>query len=136
MSAIEVEVKEGLKIEAKAPTASNAVVTDAPKEMGGGGLDMSPTDLFAVSLINCMLTMMGLAAKKVGADITGAKGEVTKTMVMQPVMRISAFKIHISVPTTVDEGTRAKLEEAATHCPVHQTLSPECKQDITFSWGQ
>ena len=135
MSAIKVSVVEGLKMEALAPTAANQVVVDAPKELGGGGADMSPTDLLAVSLVSCMIVMMGLKARQLGANMAGTTGEVSKTMAMEPVMHISSFHVKIRCPNVGDPAHQAELQKAAEQCPVHHTLSPECKQDIAFEWG-
>ena len=52
---------------------SGALVrTCPPKDLGGSGKNFSPTDLLAASLASCMLTLMGMTAKKMGFDLHGA----------------------------------------------------------------
>lgn len=135
MSAIEITLGEGVQLEARAPLATNSVRTDVSKGMGGAGADMSCTDLLAVSLGGCMLTMMGLTAGKLKLDIRGAKAEVTKTMVLQPALKFTGFHITITVPHTFDGATQAKLEDAARHCPVHTAIREDVKQEVKFQWG-
>ncbi len=135
MSAIEITLGEGVQLEARAPLATNSVRTDVSKGMGGSGDDMSPTDLLAVSLGGCMLTMMGLTAGKLKLDIRGAKAAVSKTMVLQPELKFTGFHITITVPHTFDAGVQAQLEDAARHCPVHTAIRSEIKQDVKFQWG-
>ena len=135
MSAIEITLIEGVQLEAKAPLATNPIRTDLSKGMGGKGDDMSCTDLLAVSLGGCMLTMMGLLARKLNVDLKGAKAEVTKTMVLQPELKFTGFHVTISVPQALDAGVQAQLEDAARHCPVHTAIRDDIKQDVTFQWG-
>jgi putative redox protein len=135
MSAIEITLGEGVQLTAKAPLATNLVNADVSKGMGGAGADMSCTDLFAVSLGGCMLTMMGLTARKLKLDLRGAKAEVTKTMVLQPELKFTGFHIVIKVPHSFDAETVAKLEDAARHCPVHTAVHPDIKQEVKFEWG-
>jgi len=54
--------------------------TDAPVDNQGRGETFSPTDLAATALATCMLTIMGMAARRLGLDLKGARFEVTKEM--------------------------------------------------------
>lgn len=45
------------------------IQTDAPKDNQGKGEAFSPTDLVAVSVGSCMLTMMGLMARRLGVEL-------------------------------------------------------------------
>ena len=135
MSAIEITLIEGAQLEAKAPLATNSIHTDVSKGMGGSGADMSCTDLLAVSLGGCMLTMMGLLARKLKLDIRGAKAEVTKKMVLQPEFKFTGFHIIITVPQAFEPEVQAQFEDAARHCPVHTAIRRDIEQDVKFQWG-
>lgn len=115
---------------------SGAVIqTDIPKDIGGDGKLFSPTDLFAASLGTCMLSLMGLAAKKVGFDLKGATAEIEKIMSTSPPRKIAKIVVRIRCPKAADAEIQAKLEQAALHCPVHLSLHPDIQEEIDFVWG-
>ena len=112
-----------------------AIVTDAPKDIGGQGASFSPTDLFAVSLASCMLTIMAMTGKKMGFDLEGATAEVEKQMVSAPTRRIGKLIVRIRVPSLPSPQIREKLEAVAFQCPVHASIHPDVVQEIDFVWG-
>ena len=111
------------------------ILTDAPKDNEGKGMAFSPTDLLAVSVASCMITIMGIAAKKVGFDFSEATAEVEKEMVSAPKRRVGKLIIRIRCPHLPSPQIREKLEQAAIQCPVHASLHPDIKQEIDFVWG-
>ena len=111
------------------------ILTDAPKDNEGKGMAFSPTDLLAVSVASCMITIMGIAAKKVGFDFSDATAEVEKEMVSAPKRRVGKLIIRIRCPHLPSPQIREKLEQAAIQCPVHASLHPDIKQEIDFVWG-
>lgn len=114
---------------------SGAVITtDAPKDNHGKGESFSPTDLVATALGSCMLTIMGIAARKMQIDITGTKVNVTKKMVTTPIRRIGKLTTTIAVPIALSDEQKEQLEKAALTCPVHQSLHPDIGLPITFQW--
>jgi putative redox protein len=64
---------------AHAPSGAT-VATDAPRDNHGRGESFSPTDLLATALGSCMLTVMGIAARRDGHAIEGARVVVEKHM--------------------------------------------------------
>ena len=54
------------------------IITDAPVDNQGKGEAFSPSDLLATSLGNCMLTIVGIAARTHGFNIDGTTAEITK----------------------------------------------------------
>lgn len=66
--------------------------TDAPKDNMGKGEAFSPTDLVGTAMGTCMLTIMGIVAKNLGIDITGAKAHVTKEMATEGIRRIKKLE--------------------------------------------
>ena len=114
--------------------SGSELITDAPKDNEGKGENFSPTDLVAVALASCMLTLMGIAARKLGIDFQ-ATAETEKEMALRPFRRIGKLTVRIRCPLALNPEERAKLEQAALTCPVHASLHPEIKQEIDFIWG-
>lgn len=112
------------------------IITDAPKDNRGKGEMFSPTDLLAASLGSCVLTLMGIAADRLKANLTGLRLTIEKEMAQLPSRRIGRLMVHIYCPQTFDADTTQKLETAGSHCPVHQSLHPEMKQEFFFHWGE
>src|SRR5436309_13566194 len=78
---------------------SGAVLeTDAPKDNEGRGESFSPTDLVATALGSCMLTVMGIVARRHGWPLEGARAKVEKHMVSEPVRRIGKLPVRIDMP--------------------------------------
>ncbi|MCC8190010.1 MAG: OsmC family protein, partial [Planctomycetes bacterium] len=111
------------------------LITDAPVDNNGQGRSFSPTDLCAMSLGACALTIMGIFAQNHWLDIDGTTFAVTKTMSADAPRRIAKVEVVFSFP---DKGYTDKdkksLERAALTCPVHHSLGPDVEQVITFSW--
>jgi putative redox protein len=108
--------------------------TDAPKDNEGKGENFSPTDLLPAALATCMLTLMGIFARKVGIDLKGATIDVEKEMALAP-RRIGRILVRFRSPLSLSPEIRLKLEQAALSCPVHHSLHPDIVQDIDFIWG-
>lgn len=135
MVEISIVYEGALRCAATHGPSGNVLHTDAPKDNHGKGESFSPTDLVATALGACMLTVMGIAARTLQVDITGAQVSVHKQMAASPVRRIGALTVTIRVPTSVSEAHRAQLEKAAYTCPVHQSLHPDVAMPITFEWA-
>jgi putative redox protein len=75
---------------------------------------------------------MGLTARALDIDITGATARIEKEMANAP-RRIAKISVHVHVPTAVEDGHRSKLQAAAHACPVHNILNVEAP--ISFSWA-
>jgi putative redox protein len=108
--------------------------TDAPKDNEGLGRYFSPTDLVATALATCILTTMGIVARRHGIVMKGAQARVEKHMTQAP-RRIGRLPVVITVPGTFTAEQRRLLEAAAHGCPVHKSLHPDVDATITFAWG-
>lgn len=107
---------------------------DAPKDNHGKGEAYSPTDLTAMSLGGCMLTVMGIYAKKWKLNIGESVAEVEKVMASEP-RRIGEIKVNIYVDNPVlTEKHQAGLEHVAINCPVAKSLHPDIKQTVHFRY--
>ena len=108
------------------------VITDAPIDNNGKGEAFSPTDMMATSLAQCMLTIMGIEANKLGIDIVGTKTLVTKKMNLSP-RKVALIEVIYTIPKSAIKY-KSELEQAALSCPVALSLHPDVKQKITFNY--
>jgi putative redox protein len=132
---IQVEYQGDLHCKATHGPSGAELSTDAPKDNQGRGESFSPTDLVATALGTCMLTIMGIAARTLNIDITGATATVGKEMTVTPPRRIQRLAVRIHVPQAPSPVDREKLERAAHTCPVHKSLHPAVEIPIEFTWG-
>jgi putative redox protein len=111
----------------------NIIQTDAPLDNHGKGEAFSPTDLLATSLANCMLTVMGLAARTHSINMDGTIAEVTKVMYSEP-RRVGEIHVKVAFPKTQNYTDKEKtiLEKTAITCPVSYSLHPDIKQVLDF----
>lgn len=119
--------------------SQTTLLTDAPVDNHGKGESFSPTDLVAAALGTCMMTIMGILAERHKLDIVGTKVEVIKEMIQEPIRRIGKLQVTISVPAEKAErlstADRQRLEAAAMHCPVHQSLHPDVQLPVSFRYS-
>lgn len=113
-----------------------ALNTDAPVDNQGKGESFSPTDLVATALGSCMLTVMGIVARRHGYPLEGTKVTVVKEMVQEPVRRIGALTVvfHVKNGASLSERDRKVLEQTAYTCPVHKSLHPDVRISVVFHW--
>lgn len=110
--------------------------TDAPVDNGGKGEQFSPTDLLATALGTCLVTIMGIVAKRLAIDVSGCRVHVVKEMTADPVRRVGALDVVVTVPggQAISVSDRARLEHAANTCPVKQSLHPDTALSIRFEY--
>jgi putative redox protein len=135
MSKMVIEYNEGCSTTIKSLETKAVVYTDVPQAYGGKGQEFSPTDLFAASLGSCVLSMMGIQAKKLGFSFEGVKAMVTKNQGVIP-GGIGEILVHIYCPRVPEAALKEKLEKAANHCPIHHSIDSKIQQEIVFHWGQ
>lgn len=109
--------------------SGNTIITDAPVDNQGKGEAFSPTDLASVSLANCMMTIVAIAADTRGLEIASMEAEVKKEMASNP-RRISAIRILLKISGQYTDKEKSILHHAALTCPVALSLHPEVEQDI------
>ena len=127
--------KGNLRTEARHIRSGNTIITDAPIDNKGKGEAFSPTDLVAIALASCMLTIMGIKANEININIDGASAEVKKIMAAGP-RRIAQVIIDINIPIPADEKTKNILEKAALTCPVDRSISESMIRYVKFIWGK
>ena len=135
MVQIQLEYRGELRCSALHAPSQATLATDAPVDNEGRGESFSPTDLVATALGACMLTLMGIVARRKGWSLEGATATVDKGMVADPVRRIGSLEVLIRVPGGLPPQARAVLEKAALTCPVKRSLHPDCNLPVRFEWG-
>ena len=133
MSTSKITYKNNLRTEAQHIASGQKIITDAPLDNNGKGEAFSPTDLVATALASCMITIMAIAAEKNGINISETSASVKKIMGTNP-RTISDIVIEIKMSKDLALKDRKRLEKAALACPVHKSLHPDMKKEITFSY--
>jgi putative redox protein len=109
------------------------LITDAPVDNEGRGETFSPTDLLAASLASCMLTVIGIAARKHGFSIDGTSVHTTKIMASDP-RRVSELIVEFSFPkNNYSEKEKLLIKRTAEACPVAKSLHPDLKVIISYN---
>ena len=109
-------------------------ITDAPPDNKGRGEAFSPTDLLATSLGTCAVTIMGIAAREHGFDLTGTRIEITKVMESNP-RRVGEVIVEFNFPNKdYSEKEKSIIRKAAYSCPVYQSLHPDLKKTYVFNF--
>ena len=134
MVALEMEYLGDLHCKAVHGPSGTTLDTDAPKDNQGRGEAFSPTDLVATALGTCILTTMGILARTLGLDISGATASVIKDMATVPTRRLGRLAVTLKMPAGISAEDRVKLERAAHTCPVHKSMHPDVAMPIAFIW--
>jgi putative redox protein len=122
-----------LKVEVTHGPSGVTIRTAAPVDNQGDGSSFSPTDLAAAALGACMLTLMGIVARRDGIDLRAATFRLEKHMADGP-RRIGALPVVIRMPAGLAPEQRKKLERAALTCPVHHSLLEEIDKPVEFAY--
>lgn len=131
---MELEYEGELRTRATHPSGAT-FVTDAPLDNEGRAESFSPTDLLATALGTCMMTIMGIVARRHKWPIEGTRVTVSKEMVTEPERRVGQLTLTFWMPAGVPESARVVLERAAHTCPVATSLGEGVVIDATFDWA-
>ena len=99
--------------EAKHSLSGSVIHTDAPKDHDGEGKDFAPTDLLASSLGTCVLTIMGIEAKRRGWELGEIKIDVYKIMTSEGPGKIKTLILEIFMPLELDSSKYKFLQSVA-----------------------
>lgn len=124
-----------LRCEAEHVPSGVTLTTDAPEDNHGEGRSFSPTDLVATALGTCIATILGIQAEKHDFDLDGVEISVEKEMASSP-RRIDALRTDVKMPVALAPRTRERLERAARHCPVDESIHPDIDAPIAFHWPE
>ena len=131
MVRIESVYDDNLRCSATHIPSGQTLVTDAPVDNMGKGQSFSPTDLLATSMLNCMITIIAIAADSRELDVSGMSGSVDKHMTSGP-RKVSKLEVGISLPTELRSEDRAWLIKRGLACPVHKSVSEEMEVEVKF----
>lgn len=133
MKTSEIIYKGDLRTTAIHLKSGQQIVTDAPVDNNGKGEAFSPTDLMSTSLGSCMLTVMGIVAKRHNINIDGTRVEILKVMAENP-RRVSEIHVDMYFTNSFSEKDKTLLENTALACPVAKSLHPDINQKIRFHY--
>ncbi|MEK6615540.1 MAG: OsmC family protein [Bacteroidota bacterium] len=134
MHTSEIVYKGELRTSAVHIKSGQQIITDAPIDNNGKGEAFSPTDLLATSLGACLLTVMGIVAKRHTINMDGTKAKILKVMADTP-RRISELHLDIFFPANnYSQKEKDILEHTALTCPVAKSLHPDIKQKTHFHY--
>jgi putative redox protein len=133
---IDVVYRGELRCQAVHRPSGTELVSDAPLDNQGRAESFSPTDLVATALGTCMLTIMGMRARRFGWNIEGTQVHVHKAMSTEGPRRIARLRTRLSVSNSaaLDAEARRLLEDAANTCPVRLSIHPDIDVPIEFEW--
>lgn len=134
MVEIQVQYNGDLRCTATHGPSGSTLSTDAPTDNLGKGELFSPTDLVATALATCVVTTMGIVAKRKNFDFSRASARVEKHMVADPVRRIGELKLFLRIPGNWTEDQKKMLTHTANACPVKNSLHPDTKVTIELAW--
>jgi len=130
----ELTYPEPLRTRAVHKGNGQVLLTDAPTDNGGLGESFSPTDLVAVGLASCIMTILGLRAASRDLRILEMTADTEKKMSPNP-RRVGRVAVGLTVQ--LEGGTeedRTWLREEALACPVALSLHPDLRQDIRIDF--
>jgi putative redox protein len=122
-----------LRCTARHEASASLLETDAPTDNQGKGERFSPTDLVATALATCILTVMGIVARRHDWSLEGATARVEKTMTTSGVRKIALLTVWIALPADLPGEAVAVLREAGEGCPVKRSL--EGAVPMTLHWS-
>ena len=138
MVEIDVLYEGELRCRAEHAPSKTVLATDAPVDNMGKGESFSPTDLLATSLATCMVTTMGIVARRSGWNIDGVSLRVQKVMTKEPPRKVERLAVSFTIPDPVRSALAADakqaLERAARTCPVALSLSDSVEITLALDW--
>jgi putative redox protein len=134
MVEINIAYEGQLRCQAVHKPSQTSLATDAPVDNQGRGETFSPTDLVATALGACIVTIMGILARRDGIKLDGTKVRVEKHMSTDLPRRIAKLVVQVEFVPGIPGERREMLERASKNCPVLQSLHPAIDIQISFSY--
>ena len=106
--------------------------TDAPPDHDGRGESFSPTDLLATALGTCILTVMGITAKRRNWMVADAEASVEKIMSQTGQRKVETLRVWITLPPGLTEEQVQLFKRVVNDCPVKRNLEPSMTIDLIW----
>jgi len=106
---IDIAYEGDLQCSAVHGPSGDRIETDAPVDNQGRGSHFSPTDLVATGAGTCMLTVMGIGARRRSLDMTGSRVVVDKEMSTGLRRYIQRLVIQVTLPAALAPKDRDYL---------------------------
>jgi len=137
MPTVESRYLGDLRTEAVHVKSGTTIQTDAPVDNQGKGELFSPSDLVAAALASCMMTIMGIVARRDGLELTGTSVDTQKIMSSEAPRKIARIEVTLTMKTDrlLSDAEKKKYELAAHQCPVALSLHPAIEQVVQFNWA-
>lgn len=114
--------------------SGSVVATMAPRDNGGDGSTFSPTDLCAVSLGACAVTIMSMFAANHGIPLDGIEFELEKHMSPAP-RRIETIRVTYRLAGLSSDRDFDRVVAAGRTCPVRLTLGDRVVVEESYVRG-
>ena len=122
-----------LKVDLSHHLSQTSLTTAASIEDQGDGSSFSPTDLVAVALGSCILTVLGIVAARHQINLEGTQFTAEKQMSNEP-RRIGKIVLNFEMPAGLAPKKRKLLEHSAHACPVSKSLHPDLEKEFRFHY--
>jgi putative redox protein len=124
------------KCEIQHLSSGDCICTDAPKDNNGEGLHTSPTDLLAMALASCMITVVAIKFKKeYQNDLPNAILSISKIMLAQP-RRVSKIEVQCKFNAfNCNDVQQQQIISWAHECPVALSLHPDTQIVFNVIWN-
>lgn len=125
-----------LRVKAKHERSGTEIITDAPVDNEGKGQSFSPTDLLATSLAACMISVLGIIAKRSNTPLEGLKAHVKKIMKSDP-RKVGEVVVVLDFPPGIyTEKDKLIFERAIQYCPVMLSLNEDVIKTVKINYPE
>ena len=127
----EVTVKHVGDMKFETQIGNHKLIIDVPPEMDGKDRGPTPPQLFVASLSSCIAIFATSYCNNAGINAEGLSVSLSFDKLKDPA-RLANFKAQIKIPNG-DVGKREKaVINAASHCPIHETIHLPQEVEITL----
>lgn len=134
MKIISAEYAENFRCKVYHEFSGSVVHTDASKDATSKGF--TPPELFAISLVTCMATMMGYEAEALKLDLSGMKMTVAFEMSSDKPRRVTKISTEFWIACDVTEHQKELFTKAAKNCPIKHSMHPDILQSMEFHYAE